>query len=72
MEFSYAELQNYVDIVNAVQLHTDEVRQNMAGAFPDNDRSAYLDLALKNAELLLANAEALRNEVRALMHSQVL
>lgn len=64
--FTYDELENYIDTFNAVSTEAAEVKYFMAGAFPDSSASVDLDAALRHAELLLANAEALRNEVRAL------
>lgn len=72
MKFTYDDLATYVEVVNAVDDENNDVNYFMQGAFPDNDDTADLDAALRHAELLLANAEALRNEIRALKNSQEL
>lgn len=70
MKFTYDELATYVEVVNAVDDDNNDVNFFMHGAFPDNDDTPDLDAALRHAELLLANAEALRNEIRALKCSR--
>jgi hypothetical protein len=70
MEFSYNELNNYGEIFNAVKAHADDVKYYMAGAYPDSSAQFDIDLAIRNAQLLAANAQALVTELTVLKFSR--
>lgn len=71
--FTYDELQTYCDVINEVKAHTDDVSYYMHGCFPDCEcQSGDIDMAVRKAELLARNAEALVNELKSLQASKVL
>ena len=64
-DITYDDLNTYSEVLNQVKDLTADIQENMSGAFPDNGKSPYFQAALRQAELLVANAEALRNEIRS-------
>lgn len=64
--FNYTDLDSYNELINQLQDLTDDLKQAMVGAFPDNDREADLSAAKRYAERIAIKASDLSEEVKKL------